>query len=537
MSIGERNIFSWIHLSDLHFGHGDKSYGWDQTKVLSQLTRDIENAINKWPELPRPQAIMITGDIAYSGASLGQDEYKKASKFLKELLKILGLTTEDVFIVPGNHDVQRSVAPELVDRVRQNHSELDQILSKPQERRKLLARQANYGAFAVVFGKRNLVAWKHSIPVPDFGEINLLGLNTALVSNDDKDNGKLVLSGEQQHLLSTAKGKVTFLLTHHPFEGGWLSNESSLRGSAQNHITLHLCGHTHDPQVTLISQAGNAKHHVRVVAAAAHRDAKEVEAAKQSHGYNYGSLMIDAQGALQIRTWPRRWFPNWDSFRVDHLGVPDRAFYDDKILERLRGTGSGLDLEAYERVRLAGVHWWGKPTIRWNELLYGKRALDVFGITMQELFAPPNSGHVKSLLQRGGIVRVLLPDPRSKTAMARYDEDFNTPLGDRLKKVINTLELLEQLRTSLSSSIRKRLEVRVTHYTFKYSAYRIDEDVLFVPYRMIPGRNPAGIPAFVFGASSTVVQQYIKEELDGLIGSSTPVTPGMLKSVKAMMAK
>jgi hypothetical protein len=34
-------IFAWIHLSDIHFGHGDAAHGWDQQLVLAVLRRDV----------------------------------------------------------------------------------------------------------------------------------------------------------------------------------------------------------------------------------------------------------------------------------------------------------------------------------------------------------------------------------------------------------------------------------------------------------------------------------------------------------------
>ena len=41
MTIGYRHLFSWLHLSDLHFGQGDTSYGWNQKLVLKNIEKDI----------------------------------------------------------------------------------------------------------------------------------------------------------------------------------------------------------------------------------------------------------------------------------------------------------------------------------------------------------------------------------------------------------------------------------------------------------------------------------------------------------------
>jgi len=527
-------LFSWLHLSDLHFGHGDKTYGWDQKTVLSLLLQDVRKALTDWPELPRPQAILLTGDIAFSGGTISGSEYHDAQKFLADLVEILKIDRDKVFLVPGNHDVQRDVAKILVERVRTDPGELDSILDSRKQRAQLFNRQGNFKRFADAFARRDLDGWIHSIAVPDFGDITLVGLNTALVSNDDLDQGKLILAGKQRNLLSTAKGRVRLLLTHHPFEGGWLNDESSLRSTAEGRIAMHLCGHMHDPRVDLVSRAGG-DHHIRVVAAAAHRDPKESKAGKDSHGYNFASLMLDAKGTLQLRTWPRRWFPTWSSFRVDHLGVPDRGFYDDKSLrEQQKGSGeqlkgSGLVLEGPDTVRVVGVHWWGHPQVRWDELLHDKSNLEVFGIAVRELFGQPNSEYVKALLNRGGSVHVVLADPRAKTSVARYDEDFDTPVGDRYQKVVEVLKLLKGLQTQIKHPAR--LRVHLTRYTFKYSAYRIDGDVLFVPYRMIPGKQTTHTPALVFDRGSSVVKRFLGPELDELLKKSEPTTPKLLREI------
>ncbi len=34
-------LFIWVHISDIHVGHGDASYGWDQQLVLSELIKDV----------------------------------------------------------------------------------------------------------------------------------------------------------------------------------------------------------------------------------------------------------------------------------------------------------------------------------------------------------------------------------------------------------------------------------------------------------------------------------------------------------------
>lgn len=49
-----------------------------------------------------PEIIVVSGDIAYSGL---KEEYQLAFSFLNDLLKVLKLTKDKIFLVPGNHDL------------------------------------------------------------------------------------------------------------------------------------------------------------------------------------------------------------------------------------------------------------------------------------------------------------------------------------------------------------------------------------------------------------------------------------------------
>jgi hypothetical protein len=111
----------------------------------------------------------------------------------------------------------------------------------------------------------------------------------------------------------------------------------------------------------------------------------------------------------------------------------------------------------------------------------------VFGISVRTLFEQPNVDHVRNFLNRGGTARVVLADPRDRHSMAQYEKDFDSAQGDRSKKVINILANIDEVRSKLDTP--ENLQIRVSPHYFKYSAYGIDGDVLFVPYRLTPGKT------------------------------------------------
>src|SRR5579871_2900678 len=154
----DETLFGWIHISDIHFGHGDAGYGWDQELVMGALRRDIAAR----PAPVRVDAIFVTGDIAFSGAGRSPDEYAKAKKWLLEAGHAAGVGPESIFLVPGNHDVDRGVdgrseeLGRLVKALRSRETPeraIDEVLKDMDGQRKLLAgRMEKYLELSAAFG-------------------------------------------------------------------------------------------------------------------------------------------------------------------------------------------------------------------------------------------------------------------------------------------------------------------------------------------------------------------------------------------------
>jgi predicted phosphodiesterase len=288
MAIGEKVLFTWVHLSDLHFGHGDIPHQWDQRTVLNLLLDDLRRAVTEWPELPRIDAVMMTGDIAFSGAARFANEYERAASWLDEVIGVVNVRRENVFMVPGNHDVQRGAGgdktTQALEAIRNNPSMLDAALDGD-EGPLLQERQANYMAFSRRYNKdRNPLNWCEQLVLPHGGTLRLVGIDTACLATDkqeDTDEGKLYISSRFRNTLVGAGSRdITVLLTHHPFAGNWLFREQDHVMFTQ-HANLHLCGHTHTPDAVL-SSPGGGNTLITVIAASAHDERHE----KTSHGYN-----------------------------------------------------------------------------------------------------------------------------------------------------------------------------------------------------------------------------------------------------------
>ena len=89
-----------IHLSDIHFRKRDSGSAYDLDMDLrNELLRD---AIRMKDELGVITGIVITGDIAHAGK---KEEFNTAAAWLNELADNIDCESENIWIVPGNHDI------------------------------------------------------------------------------------------------------------------------------------------------------------------------------------------------------------------------------------------------------------------------------------------------------------------------------------------------------------------------------------------------------------------------------------------------
>ena len=94
--------FSWVHLSDIHFGKGREWNQGEATGLRDSMLRTLK-------ELPQVNALFITGDIAHSGRGV---QYEWAHELIETFTVALQIGKNMVFVVPGNHDVNREQAGE-----------------------------------------------------------------------------------------------------------------------------------------------------------------------------------------------------------------------------------------------------------------------------------------------------------------------------------------------------------------------------------------------------------------------------------------
>ncbi len=250
------NTLTWLHLSDLHL-RADTAY--DANIVLPKL---LEYLANELPALFRNiDFVFFTGDTAYYGR---RDDYAQAVRFFDELLATVKLQKDRLFIVPGNHDIDRGrigepakalsehiTAPRL--SIEEMRSRVGGIFADSSARQMILERQKEFHEFVTAYLSQDLKwadNYRYFSTLIPFGpiEIAIYGLNSALLCASDNDNGRLLL-GERQVRAATEIGQGKQLrigLMHHPTE--WLHqlDRADCEPLLRNSCDFLLHGHLHE---------------------------------------------------------------------------------------------------------------------------------------------------------------------------------------------------------------------------------------------------------------------------------------------------
>ena len=246
-----RPVF-WLHLSDFHM-RADKT--WDQNQVLTSLLDDIKK-IRDEKGLDF-DFCLITGDLAWSGKP---KEYELVAGFLDRLRSkdVAGLRKEKILVVPGNHDINRTV-------IKRYHTlpdpDQDDVLSEffdlkeegPQWRRSVFAKFRNYAKFTKeYFGGRQSFSHNASFFEKRIEKrVKVVGLCSVWLSANDQDRNRLAL-GEQQvskALEKVDEGDLVIAAMHHPI--AWLSDADQARVKPLLRKRCHLICHGHIHQTSI----------------------------------------------------------------------------------------------------------------------------------------------------------------------------------------------------------------------------------------------------------------------------------------------
>src|SRR6266478_1557289 len=98
-----------LHLSDLHSCEAELPYLRQISAALLEDLRIFKSA-GMGPDL-----VCVTGDLINKGENANREFTLATELFLQPLEKLLGLAKDDIAIVPGNHEINRTQVSKAFD--------------------------------------------------------------------------------------------------------------------------------------------------------------------------------------------------------------------------------------------------------------------------------------------------------------------------------------------------------------------------------------------------------------------------------------
>lgn len=219
----------------------------------------IQDARARTDTLGKIDAILLGGDIAYRADPI---EYVAASRWISELAQACGCSLERVFVVPGNHDVDRGIIAQKrgiqyaqraitsasdADRAGELKSQLEDSSVGHAHFEPLAA----YNDFAKSFNCQVYPAklfWKQDLNLRDDVVLRIHGLTSTVLSGavvngkQDEKRGELYLS-PWQAVLNPADDVVNVVISHHPPD--WFMDHDDVEDKTRARAALHFFGHKH----------------------------------------------------------------------------------------------------------------------------------------------------------------------------------------------------------------------------------------------------------------------------------------------------
>jgi len=320
---------TWLHLSDFHFRtekspNTSKVEPYNQKLVLDSLLADIE----EYPARNdlKVDFVIITGDIAY----FGQDhEYAEAEKFLDRLLGVAKLDKNRLFVVPGNHDIDRNKVSKRSPLILRSRDDINGFLSEDGEKEIAFRKFDCYKDFVnryfnghLSFDYRSNYFWVRELATAG-GKIAIIGLNSAWYSREDGEERKLPI-GEKQicdAVSKVNKSDLTIAAFHHPPD--WLrrdeqyDDERLVMRELGKICQFILHGHMH---VSGYEKRANPDFQIQIIPAGACYEGRDYRNACNYVKFNPATN----KGELHLRFYAdtlKKWTPDNETFENNKDGI------------------------------------------------------------------------------------------------------------------------------------------------------------------------------------------------------------------------
>ncbi len=265
-------MLTFLQLSDIHFRKSP-----EELDEYSQMRVRMNETIEDYCKNETIDAILICGDLAFSGC---QTEYEdKAKVFIDGLMSRTGCNIGQVYMVPGNHDKNRSAkdgsmrsllrdgmlygsnGDELFSKICQEESHtFKRMLTPFEEYIKYASRHRCVSAAALKtflgqsVSMNDKLYWQGEIGMIGNYRVVLYGINSCLVSDwEDRDNphdeskGHLQYLSKQMYNINKHRDEINISMMHHPLD--FIKDGETVGNRIDGKFAVQFYGHIHQPSV------------------------------------------------------------------------------------------------------------------------------------------------------------------------------------------------------------------------------------------------------------------------------------------------
>lgn len=223
----------WVVLSDIHVKFAENLKTPElREKLISYLEEDRKK--NGTYDF-----VLILGDVMYKYNKDGSEQY------IEQLLSACGIEKEQLFICPGNHDVNRrdEKRNQIIDTARKEQGGPFPIFEDE---------YIGYDRFNTIYYKILGREYEHYAVYPSKGQskFRIINIDSCLLSKDKEDEKKLrVCSPKLFSINNDIKNDdyLNIVIMHHSCN--WLTSQDSKdfqHWLADHNIDIVFCGHEHD---------------------------------------------------------------------------------------------------------------------------------------------------------------------------------------------------------------------------------------------------------------------------------------------------
>ena len=228
----------WAVLSDLHMNFKNCNTVTARDKLIETLRKENTDGEISF--------VLITGDCLHQN----RGNLKEIASYISQIAEACGIDVSRVILCPGNHDIDRKIKSRntAIKTYRKDGTlpDLETCLN-------------GYGRFkelyTLLYGD---IYEPFSLKTID--DFRIISVDSCLLSMDDRDYGKLVVSftnlAELARKIKSDESKTNIVIMHHGVE--WLSAEDGRRFQhwlVDNNVKAVFCGHNHAPGLSILTEA------------------------------------------------------------------------------------------------------------------------------------------------------------------------------------------------------------------------------------------------------------------------------------------